>query len=70
MAFAYVAWGSLTGKRPLSPVLFVVAMVSVVASTYTSESRNGTTVRPAGLIWFFLALVVVIPWRIQRDGPA
>jgi type II secretory pathway component PulF len=62
VGFAYVA---MTSDDPtnviLSPVLFVVAMISVVASTYTSESREWYhSAALLLLIWFFLVLVVGI----------
>ncbi|RPJ39626.1 MAG: hypothetical protein EHM35_01865 [Planctomycetaceae bacterium] len=62
VAFAYVAWGSYYQENVLlAPVLFVVAMVSVVASTYTCELREWYH-RAALLllIWFFVVLVVGI----------
>ncbi len=62
VVFACAAWGSYHQENVLfAPVLFIVAMVSVAASTFTSELREWYH-RAALLllIWFFLVLVVGI----------
>lgn len=59
-AFAYAAMNSYYQENVLlAPVVFVVAMVSVAASTFTSESREWYhRAALVVLIWFILVLVV------------
>jgi len=52
---AYVAWNSYYQENVLlAPVLFIVAMVSVAASTYNCESRE----------WYHRAALLVLIWLV------